>query len=167
MIEAAIELTHGQIPGHLILQIIDLGRAMLSAEVQLLEGVRVAVEALAQDFQLMLITKGDLRDQESKLERSGLNPFFRYVEIVADKKPLTYQKLFSKYSISPERFLMIGNSLKSDILPVIESGGAAVHIPYPITWAHESVPDPPADLKGYYRLDRIDQLPDLIRRIVT
>ena len=139
MIETAIELTGGAVPAAVIRQIIDLGKAMLVAPVELLEHVAEVIPALAAVAPLLLITKGDLFDQEMKIARSGLADHFRDIEIVSDKTQQSYSALLAKYGVLPERFLMVGNSLRSDIVPVIALGGRAVYIPYQITWAHEEV----------------------------
>jgi putative hydrolase of the HAD superfamily len=148
MIETAIEVTGGRVPGAVIQQIIDLGKAMLAAPVELLDHVAAVVPALAERAPLLLLTKGDLFDQEAKLARSGLAEHFRHVEIVSDKTPATYRHLLAKYDLAPERFLMVGNSLRSDIIPALTVGARAVYIPYAQTWAHELVADAelPADI---------------------
>jgi len=139
MIETAIQASRGRIGAAEIAQLIDLAQEMLEAPVELLEGVAEVVPALAVACRLMLVTKGDLRDQEVKLARSGLAPHFWQVEIVREKSAEVYRTLLGKHVIAPERFLMVGNSLRSDVLPVVEIGGNAVHIPYHITWEHEHV----------------------------
>ena len=165
MIEAALELSQQRIPGSEVQQVLNLAKQMLSAEVELLEGVAEVVAQLAETYPLMLITKGDLIHQEAKIEQSGLKPYFRSIEIVTDKTPQSYAALLAKYHIEPSRFLMIGNSLRSDILPVLEIGGQAVHVPYAITWAHDHV-DVPADQQGrYHELQHIGQLPALLERL--
>lgn len=161
MIETAIELTEQRIGGAEIQHIIDWGHAMLRAPVDLLDGVRETIEALAPDYKLMLLTKGDLFDQESKLARSGLGDHFDAVEIVSEKDAKTYAAIMRRHGIAPPQFLMVGNSVKSDILPVLEAGGAAVHIPYETTWAHEHVAEPHAE---FTRLERITELPAWLRR---
>lgn len=158
MIETAVELTEGRVPGAVVGQIIDLGKAMLAAPVELLEHVAAVVPALARRAPLLLITKGDLFDQEAKLARSGLAEHFRHVEIVSDKTPATYRRILERYAVAPEAFLMVGNSLRSDIVPVVTVGGRAVYIPYAETWAHEVVPReelPP----GIVELEHIGLLP--------
>jgi putative hydrolase of the HAD superfamily len=113
---------------------------MLEHPVELIEGAREVLETLrARDHELWLITKGDLFDQESKIARSGLVPFFHIIEIVSEKDQVTYQRLLERYGVVPDEFLMVGNSVRSDVLPVIEIGGRAVHMPYEITWEHEHV----------------------------
>jgi len=143
MIETAVELTEGRIPGREIQMIIDFAKEMLNAEVQLLEYAAETVARLAAAHALMLITKGDLFDQEAKIARSGLARHFRYIEIVSDKTRESYEALLKKHAVAPEHFLMIGNSLRSDILPVLALGGCAVYIPYHVTWAHEVAEPPP------------------------
>ncbi|HEX9027613.1 MAG TPA: HAD family hydrolase [Anaerolineales bacterium] len=165
MIETAIELTEGRIQGSEIQQIIDQGRKMLASEIRLLDGVSETVAALAQTHPLMLITKGDLIDQEVKLARSGLGDYFQSFEVTSDKTAPVYKAILTKHSIEPQRFLMVGNSLRSDILPVVELGAKAVYIPYALTWAHESGERPQPGLPGYYELDSIVNLPKLVEQI--
>mgnify|MGYP000868650424 FL=1 len=137
MIETAIQLSSGQISADEIGQVLQSGRDILTAEVDLFPHVSETVPLLAQKHPLMLITKGDLLDQESKLARSGVADCFRHVEIISDKNAASYRRIFERYEIDASKFLMVGNSLKSDILPVLELGAHAVHIPFEITWAHE------------------------------
>jgi putative hydrolase of the HAD superfamily len=159
MIETAIEVTDGRIGAREIRQIIDFARDMLRAPVELLPGVRETIAALCDSYRLMMITKGDLFDQESKIARSGIADYFRHVEIVSEKTPDVYAAVMSRHGIEPRRFLMVGNSLKSDILPVIEVGGNAVYIPYHLTWDHERVTDEGAMAGRYVTLSHISQLP--------
>ncbi|HEY0139368.1 MAG TPA: HAD family hydrolase [Thermoanaerobaculia bacterium] len=161
MIETAIELTEERIGGVEIQRIINWGHEMLRAPVDLLDGVRETIEMLAPDYKLMLLTKGDLFDQESKLARSGLGDHFDAVEVVSEKDAKTYAAIMRRHGITPSHFLMVGNSVKSDILPVLEAGGAAVHIPYEMTWAHEHVESPQGE---FTRLERITELPAWLRR---
>ncbi len=160
MIEAALTLSAGCIQGHEVQQVLDLAKQMLSTKVQLLDHAAEVVARLAAEYPLMLITKGDLFDQESKIEQSGLKPHFRQIEIVSDKTTAAYSALLTKHQIEPAKFLMVGNSLRSDILPVVELGGCAVHIPYHITWAHEYVEA--SDAATYVTLEHLGQLPDAI-----
>ncbi len=161
MIETAIGLTEGRISGSEIQTLIDTGRTMLTADIELLEQVAETLELLAQRYPLMLITKGDLFDQEQKLARSGVAGHFRQVEIVSDKRPEDYTRLLRRHGIAPERLLMVGNSLRSDILPVLAVGGAAVYIPHELTWSHEAA-EPPVDQPGFYELARFGLLPALL-----
>jgi putative hydrolase of the HAD superfamily len=140
MIETAIEVTDKRIPAEDIQTILNYGRTMLKHPIELIEGAREVLETLrAQDHELWLITKGDLFDQESKIARSGLVPFFHTIEIVSEKDQATYQRLLDRYGVFPEEFVMVGNSIRSDVLPVIAIGGRAVHVPYAIKWEHEHV----------------------------
>src|SRR5258706_3424830 len=165
MIETAVELTEGRVSGVDIQKVIDLAKEMLRADVQLLEQVAGTVSQLAIGNRLMVITKGDLLDQESKILRSGLSEYFQYIEILSQKTYESYQRVLKRYSIAPERFLMIGNSLKSDILPILELGGSAVYIPYETTWLHEVADAPADDQPGYYSLENIAQLPALLEKL--
>ncbi|RPI91855.1 MAG: HAD family hydrolase [Chloroflexi bacterium] len=163
MIETAIRLTEGRIGGGDINAIINIAKAMIDAPIELLGGVLETVEQLAQSHPLMLITKGDLLDQERKLERSGLAKHFTAVEIVSDKSADTYRSILTKTDIAPEQFMMIGNSLKSDILPVVEIGGHGVYIPHQTTWIHEVVEGTNGAV--YTTLEHIGQLPDFVRKL--
>lgn len=165
LIETAIELTEGRIRGDEIQRVIDLAKDMLTAEVQLLDHAADSVARLAASYPLMIITKGDLFDQETKIARSGLRPFFRYVEVVSDKTDDSYAALLAKYQLEPARFLMVGNSLRSDILPVVALGGQAVYIPYQITWAHETVVLSEQDRARFFELEHIGLLPALVERL--
>lgn len=138
MIETAIELTDGQVPAAVIRQIIELGKAMLAAPIELLDHVAEVIPVLAQRAPLMLLTKGDLFDQEAKLARSGLADHFHYVEIVSDKTVEVYRRLLARYEVPADQFLMVGNALRSDIVPVRAIGARAVYIPYAETWVHEA-----------------------------
>jgi putative hydrolase of the HAD superfamily len=141
MIETAIELSDGRVSAVEIQSIIDAGRAMLEHPVELLEGAADAVRSLSETHRVMLITKGDLFDQESKLARSGLGDHFDSVEIVAVKDERAYRRIVHRGGFDPSRFVMIGNSPRSDIVPVLEVGGWAVHVPHALTWAHEQIGD--------------------------
>ncbi len=165
LIESAIELTEGRITGREIQTLLDIAKEMLDAEVRLLDHVADTLASLATSYTLMLITKGDLYDQEAKIARSGLVQHFKHVEIVSSKRPETYQLLLSKYRIPPSRFIMVGNSPRSDILPVLEIGGHAVYIPHAITWSHEVADLPQEGHPGYFQLEHIGQLPDLLAKL--
>lgn len=162
MLENAIRLSRGRITPAEMEAVLEMGRSMLTAPVELLDGVRQAVAVLAQSARLVIITKGDLCDQEGKVERSGLREYFEHVEIVSDKTPAAYTALLSRLGVAPQDFLMVGNSLRSDVLPVLELGGWAVYIPYHITWAHEEAALPEG-AQRFYRLERIGQLPALVK----
>lgn len=164
MIETAIELTDRRVSGADIQQILDLAKEQLLAPTRLLDHVADVVAELARDYRLMLLTKGDLFDQESKLARSGLGAHFTHIEVVSEKTPATYQAIFTRYAVEPARFLMVGNSLRSDILPITLLGARAVYIPFHTTWAHELVHDD-HDRDGYVELGSIAELPALIGRM--
>jgi putative hydrolase of the HAD superfamily len=165
MIETAIELTEGRLSGQDIQALIDTAKEMLTAEVELLEQVSETVSALARIYPLMVITKGDLLDQETKLARSGLSHHFQYVEVVSNKTREGYQRILKRYAFAPERFLMVGNSLRSDILPVLDLGGHAVYVPYDLTWIHEAAEPPLSGQQRYYQLEHIGSLPGLLEQI--
>ncbi len=167
MLETALELTEGRISGADIQVLVDLAKEMISAEVELLPHAAEAVSALAESHRLMLITKGDLLDQERKIERSGLGRYFEAVEIVSHKDRASYRRVLEKYALPAEGFLMVGNSMRSDILPVLELGGSAVYIPYEITWQHEVVDPPPNGHPGYHELAHLGQLPELVARLTS
>ncbi len=162
MIETAIELTESRISGAEIGRIIELTREMLKAPVELLDGVEETIVHLAASHDLMLITKGDLFEQEAKIARSGLGDYFSQVEIVPAKTRKIYEAIAAKRRINPRRFLMIGNSMRSDILPVIEMGGRAIYIPYETTWEHEVVPEEELVGRDFIRLAHIRELVSLI-----
>lgn len=162
MIETAIELTEGRISGRNIQVIIDEVKGMLSAEVELMDYAVETLSQLATTYHLMVITKGDLLDQEAKLARSGLAQYLRDVEVVSNKTPGSYERLLKRKSINAHRFLMAGNSLRSDILPVLELGGYAVYIPNDTTWQHEVVEPPKTGQPRYYQIEHLGQLPDLL-----
>lgn len=165
MIETAIELTEGRIGGREIQKIIDFARHMVEAPVKLLDHAADTIKTLSKSYTLMIISKGDLFDQESKIARSGLCDYFKHIEILTRKTTDTYKAIFKKYDINPQRFLMVGNSLKSDIFPVLELEGQAVFIPYPLCWEHEKVSDTDSNQKYYLELEHIAQLPELIERL--
>jgi putative hydrolase of the HAD superfamily len=166
MIEAAIEATAGEVSTVDIRAIIELGKAMTGHELRLLDYSAETLAQLAKSHRLLLITKGDLMDQERKIAASGLASYFWGVEIVSDKNPETYAALLRKYSLTPEGFLMVGNSLRSDILPVLEMGGWAVYIPYALTWMHETGVAPAASQR-FYEIEHLGLLPELLAEIET
>jgi putative hydrolase of the HAD superfamily len=165
MVEAGIQTTAGRISSADIRKIIAIGKAMLAHEVTLLAHSLETVSALAQSHPLMIVTKGDLMDQERKLAASGLARYFQRVEVVSDKTPEVYAALLQKHGIAPERFLMTGNSLRSDVLPVLQLGGWAVHVPYQVTWVHEIVDVPGELAERFFEIDHLGQLPELVRRL--
>jgi putative hydrolase of the HAD superfamily len=165
MIETAVEVMEGSLPGPDVLSIIELAREMLKADVELLEHAAETVVELAPKYRLIMITKGDLYDQETKVARSGLEDYFRSIEVVSDKTRASYEQLFKQHSIRPERILMVGNSLRSDILPILDLGGQAVYIPYQTTWLHEVADLPDPGRPGFHQLEHIGLLPALLERL--
>jgi putative hydrolase of the HAD superfamily len=163
-IEAAIELSEGRISSTEISQLLALGREMLAHPVALLDGVVETITQLSPNHRLLMITKGDLRDQERKVAKSGLADHFRHVEIVSEKDASTYRRLFQRHSIDPREFLMVGNSIKSDILPVLELGGYGVHIPYRLTWAVERAEAPINHDGRFFTIHAMNQLPTILNR---
>ncbi|MBV0913209.1 HAD family hydrolase [Anianabacter salinae] len=164
MIETAIEVTDARVPASVIAQIIAAGQEMLRHPIDLLPHARAAVEALADTHRVVLVTKGDLLDQERKLAQSGLGDLFDGIEIVSDKTPRVYADIFARHGDGAGRALMVGNSLKSDVLPMIEAGGYGVHIPHSITWALEHA-DAPVDHPRFRLIDSLSRLPDLVAEI--
>ena len=139
MIESAMELSNKQVASEVILELISLGKQMLMKPVEVLPGVEEVLLKLQSKYRLIVLTKGDLLDQERKLERSGLIRFFHHVEVLSDKKETNYKKLLDHLEIKTTEFLMIGNSLKSDVLPIVKLGAQAIHVPFHTTWQHEEV----------------------------
>src|SRR5690348_2277615 len=165
MLETAIELTQGRIPASDLEVILGWGKRMLTQPTELLSGVEEALRLVAADRDVYLTTKGDLFDQESKLARSGLGDLFLGVEILSEKNKETYRCVFQRRAIKPEEFVMVGNSLRSDIVPVVELGGRAVHIPYEVTWAHEEVREDDLPRHGWRRLESIRELPAALQTL--
>ena len=139
MIELAIELSNGRVSNEIISKILDIGKDMINKPIELLDGVEEVLKSLSKDYRLILATKGDLLDQERKLEKSGLLEYFHHIEVLSEKQEANYEKLLKHLDIQPSEFLMIGNSLKSDILPLVNIGAEAIHVPFHTTWQHEKV----------------------------
>jgi putative hydrolase of the HAD superfamily len=155
MVESALELSNNKISNKDIYQIIKLGKEMLEKPIELLEGVEQTLKALKPKYRLILATKGDLLDQERKLEKSNLIKYFHHIEVLSDKKPENYKKMLGHLDIKPDEFLMVGNSLKSDILPILEIGARAIHVPFHTTWEHEKVEH---DGNGYRTVEKLDEI---------
>jgi putative hydrolase of the HAD superfamily len=162
MIETAIQITEGRIPAADLEVILGWGKRMLTQPTELLDGVETALRKLGERYDLLLITKGDLFDQESKLARSGVADLFLGVEIVSEKDVSSYRAILSRRGIKADEFVMVGNSLRSDIVPVLELGARAVHIPYHVTWRHEHVDEASLPRSGWYQLERIEELSGLL-----
>jgi putative hydrolase of the HAD superfamily len=163
-IETAIDITGGTIPAEELRSLIQGAKDMLAHPVELLDGASETVATLATDFRLIVITKGDLRHQERKFQRSGLVAHVPHCDVVSEKDNATYARILARHGIAPENFLMVGNSLRSDILPVLELGGHGAHIPYPLIWAHEKVPAP-TDCPRFHALANLRELPPLLARL--
>ncbi len=155
MIETAIELTNGEIKGCDLKKIIDWGKEQIDHPVNIIDGIPEVLEKLKKKYELMIITKGDLFDQESKIARSGLADYFDIIEIVSEKDEDTYSSLLKKHNINSDELLMIGNSLKSDILPLVKLGAKAIHIPFHTTWVHEEVNSKDLDNSEYVTIDKV------------
>ena len=167
MVEAAVAITDARIAAADIHRIVELGKALLRHPVELLPGVREAVERIAGDWPVVLITKGDLFHQEAKVRESGLSSLFRRIEIVSEKDPQTYARLFAEFGIAPSQFVMVGNSLRSDIAPVLELGGWGVHVPYHVTWAHEAEGEVRSGGERMRSIDGLDQLPLAMQELIA
>jgi putative hydrolase of the HAD superfamily len=165
MIETALVLSESEISGKAIEKIMKIGHAMLDAEFELLPGVRETLERLNGKYPLMVITKGDLLEQTSKVVRSSLSDYFDYIEVLSNKSTESYEELFGKLELDPESFVMVGNSLPSDIQPILSLGGIGVHIPADTTWAHELMDDFDSSQFNFYEIENIGQLPGLITKI--
>ncbi len=161
MIETAIEVTEGRVPASVIAELMEAGREMLDHPIELLPGARETVETLAGSYRVVMITKGDLLHQERKLAQSGLGDLFDAVEIVSDKTCEIYARVFNRHGAGAERALMVGNSLRSDVIPPIMAGGWGVHVPHGEPWALEHA-EPPSTHARFRRLANLTYLPDLI-----
>ncbi|MCX7558580.1 HAD hydrolase-like protein [Sulfitobacter sp. F26204] len=164
MIETAVEVTDGKVPAAVISQILDAGRDMLSHPIQLLPDVERVLTILADAYKLILITKGDLLDQERKLAQSGLRSHFDAVEIVSDKTPSVYAKIFARHGTGPDQGLMAGNSIASDVVPMLAAGGWGVHIPHGLTWIYEQT-ETPKNEPRFGKIDRLGALPGFIENL--
>lgn len=161
MIETISRVSNGKASLELVNKTIELGHELLQKPIELLDGVSHTLESLHGKYRLVIATKGDLLDQERKLKKSGLQNYFHHIEIMSDKKVSDYQKLLKHLDCKPENFLMLGNSIQSDILPVLEMGGTAAHIPYHVTWTHEQH-DQPLKHENFFELKRIDEVLGLL-----
>lgn len=165
MIETAIEITGERISGADVHRLLSLGKEVLSHPVELLPDVRESVEAVARDFQIVLITKGDLFHQEAKVAQSGLTELFHRIEIVSEKDRGTYRRVLDEFDLAPAQFAMVGNSLRSDIEPVVELGGWGVYMPYHVTWAHEQDSGIDHDNARLVRVDAALEIPAALVRL--
>ncbi|RYZ84603.1 MAG: HAD family hydrolase, partial [Proteobacteria bacterium] len=162
MIEAAIQISDGTIGLAVVQKILELGKELLQKPIELLDGVVDTLESLHPDYKLVVATKGDLLDQRRKLHNSGLGKYFHHIEVMSDKQEQDYTDLVKRLDIQPDEFYMIGNSLKSDVLPVLAIGGHAVHIPFHTTWLHERI-DHEVRHDKFRVLTSISDVPQLIK----
>ena len=162
MIECALEISNYKINPKTIESILNIGKEMLEKPIDLLENIEEVLQHLHGKYKLIVATKGDLIDQERKLEKSNLLKYFHHVEVMSDKKPADYQKLINHLDILPSELLMIGNSLKSDVLPLVEIGASAIHVPFHTTWVHEEVSNEVSSKSDYYTLINIKEVLSLL-----
>lgn len=159
MIECALELSNNEVPQKTLQEMLQLGKEMIARPVEILAGVEQVLGKLKNSYRLIVLTKGDLLDQERKLERSGLSDYFHHVEVLSDKKEKNYKDLLKHLQIDEKEFLMIGNSLKSDVLPLVNIGARAVHIPFHTTWQHEEVSEN-KKREGYITISKLTDILD-------
>ena len=162
MVELAIDLSNGQVSNSIISKILNIGKDMINKPIELLDGVEDVLIELSKRYRLIVATKGDLLDQERKLEKSRLLQYFHHIEVLSEKQESNYEKLLSHLDINPAEFLMIGNSLKSDILPLVNIGASAIHIPFHTTWQHENVSEEQTNGKSYKTIDRLIEILDVL-----
>jgi putative hydrolase of the HAD superfamily len=162
MVEVALELSNFKVPNKTIEAILNIGKNMLEKPVELLDGVEDVLKELSQNYRLILATKGDLLDQERKLEKSGLTDYFHYIEVLSEKKEANYSRLLNHLNIKPSEFLMIGNSLKSDVLPLLNIKSNAIHVPFHTTWAYEEVTEHEINGKTYKTIQSLRDVMDLL-----
>lgn len=155
MVESALDLSNNKVSQETILEILNLGKEMISHPVELLDGVKEVLAELQPKFRLIVLTKGDLLDQERKLEKSGLSTYFQHVEVLSDKKESNYKNLLEHLNIRTNEFLMVGNSLKSDVIPIVNIGAKAIHVPFHTTWAHEMVSSEEEKVNNHIKLGSI------------
>ena len=162
MIELALELSNGKVSSKVLQEILVMGKEMIAHPVELLPHIKEVLEKLSKKYRLIVLTKGDLLDQERKLEASGLSQYFHHVEVMSDKTPEKYKHLLDHLQIKTSEFLMVGNSLKSDVLPLIEIGAQAIHIPFHTTWAHEEVSKESAEEADFLTLSDAKELLEVL-----
>lgn len=162
MVECALELSNYKLPQKTIEKILDIGKEMLAQPIELLDGVEEVLSNLQGKYKLIVATKGDLLDQEKKLEKSNLLKYFHHIEVMSDKKEKDYLKLMKHLEVEPSELLMIGNSLKSDVLPLVALGASAIHIPFHTTWAHEEVTSEEKNDASYKTISKITDLQNFL-----
>ncbi len=162
MVEMALEISNYEVSNEIVAKILKIGKEMLNKPVELLENVERVLTLLSKKYKLIVATKGDLLDQERKLEKSGLLKYFHHIEVLSDKKEENYIKLLNHLEIEPEHFLMIGNSLKSDVLPLINIKAKAIHVPFHTTWEHEIVKEEEKSNRKYKTLTNLEATLELL-----
>jgi len=168
MIETALQVSKGQVQASLIGKILEMAKQVLHADMTLVDGVVELLRELREQcpqYSLFLITKGELFEQQRKIQNSGLRGYFHHIEVVPDKTPEAYSRLLNMHNIPPEQFLMVGNSLRSDILPVVNIQGWAVLVPHPLTWSHETTPGKEIPEGRWFEITRLSDLPGLLKRL--
>ena len=164
MIETALQVSGGEVQARLIGDVLEMAKQVLQAEIKLLDGVEGVLHELSPLYSLFLITKGELFEQQRKIHESGLRRFFHHTEVVPDKTPEAYMRLLRTQNIPPEQFLMVGNSLRSDILPVVTIQGWAVLVPHSLTWSHETTPGQELPDGRWFEIPRLSDLPNFLKR---
>tara|TARA_R110000787_G_scaffold204931_2_gene315422 strand:+ start:3653 stop:4345 length:693 start_codon:yes stop_codon:yes gene_type:complete len=162
MVECALELSNYKIPQQTIESILNIGKEMIKKPIELLDGVEETLQKLQGKYKLIVATKGDLLDQERKLEKSGLIQYFHHIEVMSEKKVPDYQKLIKHLDIQSDELLMVGNSLKSDVLPLIQIGASAIHVPFHTTWAHEEVSKKEAEDSNFKTVEKVTEILDFL-----
>ncbi len=163
MVETAIELSNNSVSAKTMQAILDIGKDMLEKPIELLDDVEIVLKELSKKYRLILATKGDLLDQERKLVKSGLLDYFHHIEVLSDKKEANYSRLLNHLDIKPSEFLMVGNSLKSDVLPLVNLKAHAIHVPFHTTWVHEEVTEKETNGKSYRTLNKLRDLLELLK----
>jgi len=165
MVETSLKISKNQVTATTIDKILELGKDLIKKPVKLIDGVPDVLEELYHErFRLVVATKGDLLDQERKLKKSGLEGYFHHIEIMSDKQEVDYQRLLDRLEVAPDSFMMIGNSLKSDILPVLELGSYGIYVPFHTTWKHEEIDESALSHPALIKADSISQIPELIKK---
>lgn len=158
MIELAIELSNGTVSNDIISKMLQIGKNMINKPIELLDGVEDVLKVLSKNYRLIVATKGDLLDQERKLEKSGLLQYFHHIEVLSEKQEVNYKKLLKHLDIKPSEFLMVGNSLKSDVLPLVNIGSEAIHVPFHTTWEHEKVTKKDTNGLEYRTVENLNEI---------
>lgn len=162
MIETGLKITNGQLPPEKVEAILELGKEQINKPIELIDGIEEVLESLQGKYRLIVATKGDLLDQERKLKKSGLLKYFHHIEVMTDKQVEDYEKLIKHLDIEPDQFMMIGNSLKSDIMPVLQLGGKAIHVPFHTTWVHEMVSEEEKQQANFHEVENVKEVLNML-----